>query len=301
MSPTYTKVPKTISALKGVFGLYGRHKDRIARDLPSLVAETRDAMAKMTEMYGAELRGLKVLEVGPGPFLTHSYVLGQHNDVTAMDIEVIPLGFAPLEYLKMLRKDGAVRTAKTVARKGLGIDREYRRQLSVVLGGALPKVRVIQGNAMKSGLASSSFSVIYCRALFQHVASPEEAVRELTRLMTPGGILYISLHLYTSFNGSLDPRVAYGVGDESLHWAHLRPKLRESVQSESTLNRLPLAAWLEIFTRCCPGFTRVIHDSTRPGIREVAERLLSSGEIEGYTKEELCAHTLDIYWKKPVN
>jgi SAM-dependent methyltransferase len=298
--PTYTRLPRSLAALKGVLGLYGRHRKRVAEELPSLVVETKAAMTKMQALYGHELRGLKILDVGPGPFLLQSCILGLQNEVVAMDLDVIPVGFEPLAYLRMLRINGGFRTLKTLARKGLGIDREYRRQLKILLNNErLPKIRSVQGDATNSDLPDASFAIIYCRALFQHLQDPEVATREFVRLLIPGGVLYISLQLYTSFNGSLDPRVAYGVGDESLHWAHLRPTLRDTVVSECSLNKFSLPQWVEMFTRVCPGHTRDIHDSTREGIPAAAERLIHAGELPGYTKDELCAHTLDIFWKKP--
>jgi ubiquinone/menaquinone biosynthesis C-methylase UbiE len=300
--PTYTKLPKSLTALRGVLGLYGRHKNRVAKELPSLVAETRDAMSKMATLYGRELRGLKILDVGPGPFLLQSCILGVQNDVTAMDLDVIPVGFAPLAYWQMLRRNGGFRTLKTLARKGLGIDREYRRQLRKLLNSkGLPKIRFIQGNAMNSCLPAASFAIVYCRALFQHLPEPEAATREFVRLLAPGGVLYITLQLYTSFNGSLDSRVAYGVGDASLHWAHLRPSLQHTIVSECSLNKLSLPQWIEMFARACPGHARYIHNSTREDVPRVAEQLIAAGELSGYTKEELCAHTLDVFWKKPAD
>jgi SAM-dependent methyltransferase len=299
--PSYTALPKTLAGLKGVVGLYDRHRVRIARELPHLVSETKSAMAKLAGLYGAPLAGLKILDIGPGQFLIQSYILGQANDVTAMDLDVMPMGLAPFAYLQMLRRNGGFRTLKTLARKGLGIDREYRRQLAVLLGGKLPEIKIIQGDVMGSGLAGDSFAVVYCRALFQHLMEPEVATREIVRLLTPGGVLHISLHLYTSFNGSLDPRVAEGSGDESLHWAHLRPSLSGSVRAEAAVGKFRLSQWSDIFSRACPGYMSEVHDSSRAGVRELAARLVEAGELPGYTKEELCAHTLDVYWKKPVN
>jgi SAM-dependent methyltransferase len=299
--PTYTKLPKNLSALKGVVGLYGRHKNRIARELPSLVEETRDAMTKIEALYGRELRALEILDVGPGPFLLQSTILGMQNDVTAMDLDVVPVGFDPAAYWQMFRRNGGFRALKTLARKCMGIDREYRRQLSAILNSTTrARIRFIQGDATNSGLPDASFAIIYCRALFQHLRDPEAATREFGRLLRPGGVLYVSLHLYTSFNGSLDPRVAYGHGDESLHWAHLRPSLRSTVSSEATQGKLKLSEWIDIFTRVCPGHLREVHNSTREDVPEVADRLIKAGEIQGYSKEELCAHTLDIFWKKPI-
>jgi SAM-dependent methyltransferase len=223
---SYTKVPKSINGLIGLFGLYYRHRFRVARELPSLVGETQGAMKKMESLLGRQFANLKVLDIGPGPYLVQSYVLGLRNDVTAMDLEFMAFGLSPIPYLRMLRTNGPFRTMKTVARKASGIDRKYRRQLAKVLNvSSLPRIRVIQGDITACKFANASFHAVHCRALFRHIPDAETAVREITRVLTPGGVFYISLQLYTSFNGSLDPRVTTGGADESMHWAHLRPSL----------------------------------------------------------------------------
>lgn len=297
---TYTRLPASVSSVFGLFGLYGRHRRRAEQTLPLLLNETKQAMRKMEALLGSRFENLKVLDVGPGPFLIQSCVLGLRNDVTAMDLEVLANGLSPVPYLRMLRTNGPFRTMKTLARKGLGIDREYRRQLARALEtGSLPRIRIVQGDITACNLSDASFQAIHARALFQHLANPEAAAAEIIRLLTPGGVLYISLQLYTSFNGSHDPRVAEGIADQSMHWAHLRPSLQSCIEDSAQLNKLRLSEWIGLFSRLCPGHVREIENSSRKGIPEAAKRLIDSGELEGYTEEELCAHTLNIFWRKP--
>lgn len=300
MERTYTRLPSSASSVFGLFGLYKRHRRRAGQTLPLLLDETNRAMRKMEALLEKRFENLKVLDVGPGPFLVQSCVLGIRNEVTAMDLDVLANGFSPMPYLQMLRINGPFRTMKTLARKALGIDREYRRQLARALDArSLPRIRLIQGDITACKLADASFHAIHSRALFQHLVNPEAAAKEIIRLLTPGGVLYISLQLYTSFNGSQDRRIAEGTADESMHWAHLRPSLRGSLEESAYLNKLRLSEWTTLFSRLCPGHLREIENSSRQGIPEAAKRLIKLGELEGYSEEELCAHTLNIFWRKP--
>ncbi len=49
--------------------------------------------------------------------------------------------------------------------------------------------RFLQGDATDSGLAHATFDVVYCRFLLLHLARPVAALREMTALLKPGGVL----------------------------------------------------------------------------------------------------------------
>ena len=73
-----------------------RSNDRIVAESVTIRAKRlqrdRDRVANA---LGRECSGLDVLIVGPGPYLVEPRFFGQHNNVTADDLDVIPVGLAP--------------------------------------------------------------------------------------------------------------------------------------------------------------------------------------------------------------
>lgn len=72
----------------------------------------------------------------------------------------------------------------------IGIDREEAqietaRRLAAVDG--VQNVRFLQGDAAALGLPDDTFDAAYCRFLLEHVADPVKVVREMTRVVKPGG------------------------------------------------------------------------------------------------------------------
>src|SRR5215471_11209275 len=125
---------------------YSGHAEEVAR---TSISEIHHAEQCLREAFDFELRGLKILEIGPGQLLGQLPYLALNNDVIGADFDVVPQGFDVLQYIRMLTRNGAVRTVKTIGRKILGVDRRYRvalqRELSVA---SLPKVQVRSADVM---------------------------------------------------------------------------------------------------------------------------------------------------------
>ncbi len=75
------------------------------------------------------LHNLDILEIGPGQFLSQMRYFALSNRMVGIDLEVIAEGINPLPYLMMLRCNGFARTAKTIIRKLIGIDRRFAVEL----------------------------------------------------------------------------------------------------------------------------------------------------------------------------
>ena len=126
------------------------------RQVPAQVASVLEHLRKLEQMVETNcsfvMRDRDVLDIGAGQFLMQLHYFGKHNRATGIDFDVIAQGLNPLPYLEMFRLNGWRRTAKTVVRKTLGIDRRYaaelRRQLDVP---ALHKRKVLRMGRLSDG------------------------------------------------------------------------------------------------------------------------------------------------------
>jgi SAM-dependent methyltransferase len=77
-----------------------------------------------------------------------------------------------------------------------GVDREERwvAEAAVSFRRAFPQVppellTVVQGDATKIPLRSESFDLVTCQTLLMHLARPADALREMLRILRPGGLV----------------------------------------------------------------------------------------------------------------
>lgn len=243
------------------------------------------------------LRGAAILEIGAGqqPILLTYFSV--QNQAVGIDADVLPLQGRLADYVQMWRRNGSLRTLKTVIRKGLGVDAKVRRELKEQLAAEeLPAPSVFQMDAAAMSFPDQSFDAIYSRAVFEHLSDPRSVLREVRRVLKPGGALVILLHLYTSDSGCHDSRILAGQRDHIPYWAHLRPKHQHAVCENTYLNRLRLAEWLEVFSSELPGcIVKPLNDADN-ATRDALVPIRAAGELSSHTDEELLTVTVEVVW-----
>jgi SAM-dependent methyltransferase len=273
-------------------------------DLPQHVQgqiELTGEMKRRVRDWGQlDVSGLDVLEIGPGQLLAQMAVLAVDNRVTGIDLDVVPWGWEPRQYIRVWRQNGPKRFAKTIGRKVLGFDRSFRRELARQLGVAeLPPVNALHMDATRTAFPDAVFDFIYSFDTFEHLAEPAPVLREAVRVLRPGGACYISLHPATAEDGFHDLRIIAGDRAGIPYWAHLRPPHRQEVQASSYLNELRLSEWSELFGAIMPGVRFHLDKvSNRVHTTELA-RLREAGELGDYTDDELLVSRFVAFWKKP--
>lgn len=258
-----------------------------------------NTVQRIQELTGVTVENLKVLDIGPGQQLRHMRCFSQKNDVVGIDLDVIPQGLAVVDYLRMLRHSPLTRTVKTLARKALGSDARFEAALARALGvTSFPPLPVLRMSATRMTFPDATFGLVCSYSVLEHIDDPAAALREVRRVLKPGGVAYLSVHIYTSHSGAHDPNIMAAGKPMAPFWPHLRPEYAATVSPSTYLNRISLADWRLMFQEIMPGvqFINERQDSEiGDGLKELRER----GELAQYTDEELMTVNFVAVWKKP--
>lgn len=276
-------------------------------DIPGQVRGTISHMHHFEERLKAatdiSLGDLKILNIGPGQTPREMVYLGVKNDVTGIDLDVIPESFTVSTYLAMWKQNGLMRMLKTLARKSLGIDarflKELKRQLDI---SEMPKLTYRQMDATEMAFPDASFDLVYSFSVFEHLPSPDKVIEEMVRVLKPGGACYISLHLYSSENGCHDVRIFSDNREGIPYWSHLRPKHEHLIEPNAYMNKLSIAEWKKIFTAKMPGVTFQFdcHEGEKAGyLKSQMESIRAGGELLDYSDDDLLQVNLIAVWRKP--
>jgi len=289
----------TLKEFRNLFVIWGPHRNatRIRRDLEDVRAHELEISA----LLGAPVAGLKLLEIGPGQQLTQLAYFGTKNEVVGIDLDVVMQRLNLRGCLRTLKQNGWLRTCKTVGRKLARIDAHARKELALQLGlQTIPNLRVLQMDATKMFFPDNQFDVVFSLCTFEHLSNPAAVVSEIRRVLKPGGIMFIGLHLYTCDGGCHDTRILAGQRGDLPYWAHLRPEHEHKIRPNSYVNRLRLADWVRIFQSDMPGCkVEALCDASELFRRELS-KLRSQGELMDYSDEELFAHGVKAIWRKTL-
>ncbi len=239
-------------------------------------------------------------DIGPGQQLRHMRSFSVDNDVRGIDMDIIPQDFRWTEYADMLRRNSGVRVAKTLARKALGFDRRFIAELAKRLG--VDRFRTLDVDRMDATtmtFSDASFDCVYSYSVFEHIDRPEAALEAVRRVLAPGGVAYISVHLYTSHCGQHDPKMLLQAKPEPPYWPHLRPHYAASVHPSAYLNEVRYDEWKAMFERVMPGVV-FEHERQDDDLAAPLRELRAAGELTDYSDDELLTLNLIGIWSKPL-
>ncbi len=273
----------------------------IAEGVKEGLKELREVEALITRQSGLKLENLDILEIGVGQLPRQIAYFALRNRAVGIDLDVVPQGFNIPAYANLLRTNGPVRLIKTVARKLLGFDNIFRREMARQLGvPSLPSPPILQRDATRTGFPDASFDVVYSFNVFEHLPDPEAVVREAIRLLRPGGCLLTHLHLYTSDSGCHDVSILSGNRGDMPYWPHLRPAHAHLVRNAAYINKYRLHQWHDLFDHATPGCAHVHwpeKDADQRGPR--IQELRATGELADFSDDELLTVNYLSIWKKP--
>ncbi len=275
-------------------------RQQIDAGMPMLLRLVQESEQRIQRQLGRKIEQLQMLEIGPGQGLERARYFGRKNTVTGMDLDVIPVGFDIPSYLRMLQENGTGRVVKSIGRRML-IGRANEAAWASLLGvETFNNPQLIHGNICGETPVAGPFDVIMSWSVFEHLPNPQQAVQNVLKLLKPGGVFYISLHLYTANNGHHDIRAFTGEEDSLPLWGHLRPSTEEMFAPSAYLNKWRLPQWRQLFTEMAPDHQEILEafesyerfqPRMTPQLRE---------ELGAYTDEELYTINAVYTGRKPV-
>jgi SAM-dependent methyltransferase len=280
--------------------LWQSKRQNIPDQARHMLAGMESSQSEMERALGAKLQDKDVLIIGPGQQLVEMSFFARRNRVTGIDLDVIPQHPSVREYLTMFRNNGSIRTLKTVGRKAMGYDRALRRELERQGLAMDDNPTIVAMDAAAMTFPDDSFDSVFSQSCFEHLSAPGDVIRHVARVLRPGGLAYVDVHLYTSDSGCHDVRIFSGRRESIPPWSHLRPRYRHLVQSNSYLNEIRLAQWRDLFSRHWPGVTFRLRPEDDPAIRGALAHLRAQGELGQYEDEELLSVYLIAEWVKPT-
>lgn len=259
----------------------------------------RRSEEQLAEHLGVKLEGMDILDVGPGQQLKHMKVLSVKNRVSGIDMDIVPQGFNVGDYLAMLRYNPLLRTVKTATRQALGFDANFEKELARRLSvKSFPRMPVYRMDATRMSFSNGSFDAVVSWSAFEHIDNPKAALAEVARVLRPGGIAYLAIHLYMSHSGSHDPSTYSNDGSAAPpYWPHLRPGIRETMQPACYVNKVRLDEYLRMFAETMPG-AKFIHER-QDDLAQPLRELKAKGELTEYSDDELLTVGLIGMWQKP--
>jgi SAM-dependent methyltransferase len=288
--------PARLRELASLVRVALRSQATAARDA---VGTVRRAQRMIFEATGKHVENARILEIGPGQELRHLRCFALENEVTGIDTDAIVQRFDVAQVARLFRKSPWMRAAKTLGRAALRKDARFKSALARELGvGSFPELRVLQMDATQMAFPEGSFDLAFSCSVFEHISDPHAALREVVRVLRPGGVAYVSVHLYTSHSGQHDPRIFAQGRPVAPLWPHLRPELAHTVHSSAHLNRLTLRQWRDLFDSVMPG-VHFAYDRDEDDLRGALAQLREQGELVGLTDEELLTVNVIALWQKP--
>jgi SAM-dependent methyltransferase len=284
----------------GVQLLRAHHAGGIDHQVSVILYRLRELERTLDVTFGFRLEGKRILDVGAGQRLNELIYFSLRNDAIGIDPDVIVQGIDIAGYLQMFRVNGGRRTARTIARKLLLIDARYRRELARQIGvRRIPRLEIRLMQAEQLDFPVESFDLVTSLSVFSHIREPERALREMVRVLRPGGVVFIDFLLYSARTGCMDIRMLGGRPADLPLWAHLRPEYQPLVRESAYLNKIRLPRWREIFEDAMPGSTVILNQPEKARLHDEAIGLHARGELATYELDELLTTYLTVLWQKP--
>lgn len=246
----------------------------------------------LAALLGGRVSGRRMLDVGCGQHYPETLLYtNDGNMVTGIDLDVVAAGVSVGKYAAIARRNGLKRAAKSLGRE-LVFDRIYFAELDRLAGRRLDHsgLDLRTADAAHLPFAAATFDLVVSTNAFEHIENLDGAVGEIARVLQPGGLAHIDIHLFTSLSGGHHLEWTWPDADQTRTvppWDHL---LRNDHAVDYYLNRQRLDAYRAAFARHLDIVQWVA------GRRE-GQRFLTPGlraDLAGFSDEELLTRNVVV-------
>ena len=277
------------------FGLYRYHRKH---DFEHAKEALRSYQKFQTRAIEPLTNRLSILDVGCGKMYSFSRLMSRNGHiVTALDTQYV----SPYiwKYFAMFYYDGI-----RIAMKSFLRDVLFSTELKGMLKSASPcntkssKITFVRASAEDMPFPDNHFDIVFSRNAFEHIPSVEKAISECARVVKPNGIIYISVHPYTSISGSHHPRWFHPDSDPPKDippWFHLRDNCKKfEWPLDYALNKYSSADYRNIFA----GYVDILQEYSDKieGERFLTEKIRQ--ELKQFSEEELLTTTKTFLARK---
>ena len=164
-------------------------------------------------------------------------------------------------------------------------------------GTSWPSDCLLCGDVSAMPFADNTFDLVTCVAAFEHFLNVPAVVADLHRVMRPGGVAWVWIHVYTSLSGGHNlnfTQIPLRKLPKSVDaWDHLR---KRRLPAYHPLNEWRIPQYIEAFAR----HFQIVEQ--RCAMRE-GEHLLTpeiEAELAAYSRDELTCGAYVIVARKPL-
>ncbi|HTG85469.1 MAG TPA: class I SAM-dependent methyltransferase [Pyrinomonadaceae bacterium] len=260
-------------------------------------ADTFRAFLETVRGNGIDPFRSRVLDVGCGANAPMAVLLHSAGaTVTGIDAYVghrWGLGVNLARYRDYVREAGVMRTLRKLVGE-IVYDRHYYTTLARKTGLKLTErnLDLRKGDVHSVPIPDGSVDVVHSNATWEHIPDVAEANRQVARVLRPGGLAYIEIHLFPALSGGHDlPWIVPGkteLGDVR-PWQHLT---NPTWQAPVFLNRLRERDYERLF-KTTPGL-EIIGWQTEytEGQQLLTEQIRA--QLPEYTPEELTKRSIIV-------
>ena len=277
--------------------LYRNNFGDMSRKVAEQIEEAANIEKMLQESLGEPVADKQLLEIGPGPHGAMTNFFAVRNKCIGIDIEVAHQGGLITSFFADRRASGTSRAIRNLVKSALGLNKRYARELARQLGVEHLTGEIRRMDATQLEFEADTFDGVYSLSAFEHIPNPHAVIKEVGRVLQPGGTAVIITHFITSDSGIHDPRL-FDPRQELPWWPHLRSETKHLVAPNCYVNWIRLEDYRKMFDREWPGAEHRLLGATDERRKELAQ-LRNEGLLQEYSDEELINDVLVTIWKRP--